>query len=249
MGTALTWGEELLLRVVVSRGELWTLEEGMLVKKAWRSSQSFEGRTFARASKELLEELAQPEIWETPGWSGAEQDRGRAREQYKKRIQAELEVRSAEEWREKVAMTCPERPYLAACPAPLSAAGVLLAGDHMAAVWAADAWARLRHGVTQAAEVGDRLGERRCPLCRQRSAGLGHLAHTCVQLATEREWFLEASSAARREELGRAGEGGWTMSVFSVVADPQDLSANVLFGAAIEEKLRDGAVGVGARAG
>ena len=48
---------------------------------------------------------------------------------------------------------------------------------------------------------------------------------------------LEASSAARRTELGKVQEGSWLLSVFSVVADPGDLSANVLFGAAIEEKL------------
>jgi len=142
-------------------------------------------------------------------------------------------------------MAYPERPYLAACPAPLSAAGILLAGDDMEAVWAADAWARLRLGVTQAAEVGERLGERRCPLCKKRSTGLGHLAHTCPKLATERGWFLEASSAARRAELARTGDGGWAMSVFSVVADPQDLGANALFGAAIEEKLLDAAAGTG----
>ena len=53
----------------------------------------------------------------------------------------------------------------------------------------------------------------------------------------ERGWFLEASSAARRTELGKVQEGSWLLSVFSVVADPGDLSANVLFGAAIEEKL------------
>ena len=236
-GTPLTWGEELILRVVVMRGQLWSLEENLLVKRAWRSSQSFQGHTFARASKTLLDELALPEIWDTPGWSASEEARTEAVQAYKGRIRAELEGRSAMRWRERMAMECPEKPYLSACPAPLSAAAILLAEDDMPAVWAADAWARLRVGITEATERGAKIGERRCPLCRQRSSGLGHLAYQCPQLNTERGWFLEASSAARRTELGKVQEGSWLLSVFSVVADPGDLSANVLFGAAIEEKL------------
>ena len=75
MGSPLTWGEELILRVVGMRAELWTLEENMLAKKVWRNSQSFKGNTFAAASRSLLDELALPEIWEVPGWSDAEPDR------------------------------------------------------------------------------------------------------------------------------------------------------------------------------
>ena len=127
-------------------------------------------------------------------------------------------------------MECPEKPYLSACPAPLSAAAILLAEDDMPAVWAADAWARLRVGITEATERGQKIGERRCPLCRQRGSGLGHLAYQCPRLNTERGWFLEASSAARRTELGKVKEGSWLLSVFSVVADPGDLSANASSG-------------------
>ena len=83
-----------------------------------------------------------------------------------------------------------------------------------------------------------RQGERNCPLCNQRRSGLGHLAGSCPKLTQERASYLQAITAARKAELATAGEGGWAMSVFSVVADPQDLSANMQFGAAIESRLR-----------
>ena len=157
---------------------------------------------------------------------------------YKKMIRGELEERSATAWRERVVLECPERPYLAASPAPLSAAGIMLGVDDMQAVWSADAWARLRTGIVSASEPGMRQGERNCPLCNQRSSGLSHLAGSCPKLTQERASYLQAITSARKAELATAGEGGWAMSVFSVVAGPQDLSANVHFGAAIERRLR-----------
>ena len=188
----------------------------------------------------MLDELALPEIWEVPGWSDTEPDRRRAVVDYKKRIRGELEERSATAWRERVVLECPERPYLAASPAPLSAAGIMLGVDDMGAVWSADAWARLRIGITSASEPGVKQGEKNCPLCNQRSSGLGHLAGSCPKLIQERASYLRAITSARKTELATAGEGGWAMSVFSVVADPHDLSANVRFGAAIESRLRMG---------
>ena len=59
-------------------------------------------------------------------------------------------------WWEKVAMECPAPPYLAARPAPLSAAAILLAEDDMSAGWAADAWARVLVGMRKPREGGGR---------------------------------------------------------------------------------------------
>ena len=151
-----------------------------------------------------------------------------------------LEERSATAWRERVVLECPERPHLAATPAPLSAAGIMRGVDDMGAVWSADTWARLRTGITSASEPGMKQGERNCPLCNQRSSGLGHLAGSCPKLIQERASYLRAITSARKTELATAGEGGWAMSVFSVVADPHDLTVNVHFGTAIKNRLRMG---------
>ena len=41
----------------------------------------------------------------------------------------------------------------------------------------------------------------------------------------------------RMTMLGGKGDGGWALSVFSVLADPGDLRANVFFGAAMHAVL------------
>jgi hypothetical protein len=62
---------------------------------------------------------------------------------------------------------------------------------------------------------------------------------TCEELHQERLDFLALASSARREAMRRKEEGEWTMHIFTVVADPADLKANVIFGAAVEARLRE----------
>ena len=53
----------------------------------------------------------------------------------------------------------------------------------------------------------------------------------------QRALFLNSTSAARRSMLGGKGDGGWALSVFSVLADPGGLRANVFFGAAMHAAI------------
>ena len=151
---------------------------------------------------------------------------------YKARVQAELEARSAKKWRAEVAIKCPDRPFLAACPFPICAADTFMAMDDLEAARAAHGWACLRLGITPSTGPA-----KLCALCGAGGGSLGHLARACPELVAQRELFLLATSAARRRELQGQGNGGWALSVFSVVGDPADLRANVFFGAAIHAAL------------
>ena len=44
----------------------------------------------------------------------------------------------------------------------------------------------------------------------------------------------------RRATLRATGDGSWAVDIFSVVADPADRRINVVYGAAIEERLLAG---------
>ena len=93
---------------------------------------------------------------------------------------------------------------------------------------------------TRRAYVSDSVSESSiCASGGRATARVGHeatLARCCANKLTR------LPSHSSHYQCGLASkqaskEGSWLLSVFSVVADPGDLSANVLFGAAIEEKL------------
>ena len=236
MAAPLTWGEELILVVLGVRAELWALPEDLYVKRVWRAAPSLKGRTLARETRALLDELKLPEVFELPGWSGAGDNPEAVVTSYKQRIRMELEARSAESWRTKLARGDAAQVHLYACPAPVSAAATFLGEDDMEAVWAADHWGAVRIGLIQVTQGGARTGK--CALCGAPNGGLAHVARSCSQLREARARYWTEVTAARRQQLLAGGEGTWALAAFSVVADLQDLRAGVMFGDAVAKAVQ-----------
>ena len=127
--------------------------------------------------------------------------------------------------------------HLYACTEPRSAAAYFLGVDDMEAARAADGWGAVRTGLAQVTE--DRAGRGECRLCRKQAGGLGHIARQCPRLREARGSYWLQVSAGRREQLREAGEGTWAQAIFSLVADEQDLRANVVFGGAVAHMLKE----------
>ena len=115
----------------------------------------------------------------------------------------------------------------------------MLGVDDMEGVKAADAWNRLRLGITLCTKPGRGRGERVCILCSGSECGLGHVAGRCEATAEPRATFLLHTSASVRQHLRGAGPGSWQATVFIVSADARELGAAVRLGATIERTIRE----------
>ena len=150
-----------------------------------------------------------------------------------------LEDRSARAWKARMAQESPGLPHIYIGLSPLSAGELLLREGDMEAVWDADEWGKLRLGITATVTAAGGGGARNCIFCGQAGGGLGHVAASCPRTAGARHAYLKTISAARRQELEKAGDGTWQLCVFSVEADVSDLGAAVRFGATIGRLLAE----------
>ena len=110
----LSWDEELVLRALNVRAELWVTPASLLVREVCQAAQQYRGRTFASVSRRLLCDIELPEIFDLAVWSQLEDNRLAVLDYYKKWLKAEFTLRSTASWRRAIADAPGARLYLKA---------------------------------------------------------------------------------------------------------------------------------------
>ena len=237
-GSTITWGEELQVRVLQFRAELFTLPAEMLARKIWTAAQSFSGRTFAEASRLLAEQLEFPEVWERPEWGETRDEQEYALRVHRRWIREEMERRSAAKWREAMARACPGSPFLVTGGIPISAGMRLLEAEELEALPAADDWSRLRAGMPPELVAKERGQPARCVLCGQTPGGLAHLTASCQGTEAPRATLRRESPAVRQHLGTQSNDGEWVALIFSGTVAVSDLKLFVGFAAELVRLVR-----------
>ena len=223
-GWDLTWGERLVYEALVFRADLWSCESNMFVRKIWREAQNLKGKTFARASKLILEAVGLLEIYELPEWQQYVDTGRQCLNHYKAYLWKELTSRSHTNWRSLFKHSCRVHVHMLQQHTPISASARLLNADLLNYLYAADSWEKLRLGLVTSCISKPAV----CKLCG-RAGSLGHVLATCTQTSLRRVDLLCSVDPEWRYALYAALPGDWPGALLSPHLPLQRLAAAVVY--------------------
>ena len=233
-GWRLNWGERVMLDVLVFRAELFCCPSDMLVRQVWGHAQHMPGRTFAKASLQLLQELGLPEIHAYQGWEYFLASGISNLASYKSLVLNALEMRSISEWRASLIAKSDCLPHLLAQQCPMSVGQRLLEADYMDHLHETMDFDKMRIGLVPLSRPSTCV----CALCHAQRPGLSHVLGECAVVHVARLNFLSVVDVVWSAQLGAAQTGDWPTAVLNPHQPISRLAASVRFVSQIVQLLR-----------
>ena len=216
--------------MVTFRAELFTCARTMLVGQVWGIAQEMPGQTFAHISKQLLQEMGLPEIFEYDGWATFVQTGDSNLDSYKEMVKHTCESESRHAWKRQL-MASSSQPHLLLQEFPMSVGARLMEADELQLLWAATDFDLLRIGLISVAQPHPTKRSRQiCRLCKHESShGLIHLCAEFRAVSHYREDYLSCLPSDLSSQMWLTLQADWLAVVFNPHQDLKALVASVKF--------------------